>query len=159
MSSHKNIIFFIKDESHDDVTRLYNVIKKHGEFEYERDDRKFNMGWSETYWMDHTDIWWFKQPENWDYYGIEDIDIKFKDYKIVAHISEQMDYDNPHKFNKNTKSCFKKISDEMGENEIYTLIYDESSNEEIIYLPILNTWRGCFYETSKQRDKTLRRLL
>lgn len=56
MSSHKNIIFFVKDETHEDVSKMYKIIQKHGKHMRESDDRKYKMGWSETYYIGASNL-------------------------------------------------------------------------------------------------------
>lgn len=164
MSSHKNIIFFTKDPESEDSNKFYDLLKTKLKFQYDFDDREHGMGWSEHYYYAPVkakygiSVTYFKIPENWDYFGIEDIDTIFKDYKIIAKISEKMDYENPEKFAKSTIEGFKFISSEMGENDIYVLIYDDSSSEEILYLPILNNWKGNFYDKAKRRDINIKKL-
>lgn len=59
MSSHKNIIFFVKDETHEDVSRLYNIIQSNGKLRSSSDDREY---WSETYrWVNQVYVGFAKQ--------------------------------------------------------------------------------------------------
>jgi len=115
------------------------------------------MGWSETYYIGQSNVWWFRQVEDFEYYGIEKVKSKFKDYKVICHISEQMDYEKPYKFNRSTKATFNKIAREMGVNEVYVMIHD-STDDNILYLPILDTWQGNFYDTKQNRDRKIKEL-
>lgn len=46
----------------------------------------------------------------------------------------------------------------MGVNEIYVMIHDSTDDDNILYLPILDTWQGNFYDTKQNRDKKIKEL-
>lgn len=65
MSSHKNIIFFVKDEKHPDVSKFKKIIiDNSGGYVSE-------MRGSCVYYIEGSDIWWHTQTQNWDYFGID----------------------------------------------------------------------------------------
>lgn len=96
--------------------------------------------------MGESSLCWFCEATNFEYYGLEEtIGSKFKEYKVIAHISEQIDYENSHKFNESTINTFNIIAEKMDNCEIYVLINDDSGHNDILYLPILDSWKGNFF--------------
>ena len=153
MSSRKNIIFFVKDENHTDVSRLKKIIIDNSA-EYVS-----GMRGSCVYYIEGSDIWWHIPTQNWEYFGI-DVDYRFKDFKIIAHITDDMDYDNPEVFQEESIKCFNIIKEKLDKNSIYVTIYDDSSSRDcLIYLPILDDWKGNLYDVQKQRDDKINTLL
>lgn len=161
MSSHKHVIFFTNNPESEDSKKLYSVISQGDKPQMTMDDREHGMNhWTEHFYKGAKSYTFFREPENWEYFGIED-DIRksFSDFKIIAKIDEQMDYGNPNKFGKKTFDAFNFISDEMGENGLYVLVFDDSSGGGIKYHKILDSWKGNFYDTKQNRDKKIKQII
>ena len=44
----------------------------------------------------------------------------------------------------------------MGINNLYVVVFDDSSSGGLRYHKILDTWKGNFYDKRKNRDKKLK---
>lgn len=164
MSSHKHIIFFTESPESEDSKKLYDVVSQGEKPQMTMDDREYGMGWTEHFYIGGKSYTFFREPTNWEYFGIGEgcqysIRKSFSDFKIIAKIDEQMDYGNPNKFRKKTFDSFDFISNEMGENSLYVLVFDDSSGGGIKYHKILDSWQGNFYDTKQNRDKKIKQII
>lgn len=135
MSSHKSILFFTENVKSNDTEKLVDIIKSNFKPTVSVMD-------IQKYIYNNTDIIHHIKYADDTYYGIENLKKKYKKYKIIADIHEQIDYNNPNSFTKDTIDTFEFISKLLGSNNLYVAVHSSSEDKLIKVKNIFNNWKG-----------------